>query len=77
MLYGCMIGEGLLIGIQVVVFNCVVIGKNCLVGVGVIVIEGKVFEDGIFILGVFVKVVCKLMEDDIVKMYLNIEMYVV
>ena len=32
MLHGCTIGEGSLIGIQAVVLNRAVIGKNCLVG---------------------------------------------
>ncbi len=34
MLHGCTVGEGSLIGIQAVVLNRAVIGKECLVGAG-------------------------------------------
>ena len=37
MLHGCTIGDGSMIGIQAVILNRAVIGKNCLVGAGAIV----------------------------------------
>ncbi|GIR03878.1 MAG: hypothetical protein CM15mP14_0960 [Rhodospirillaceae bacterium] len=43
MLHGCTIEDGALIGIQAVVLNGAVIGKNCLVGAGALVTEGKFF----------------------------------
>src|SRR5690606_35470421 len=34
MLHGCTIGEGTLIGMQAIVLNRAVIGRNCLIGAG-------------------------------------------
>ena len=51
MLHGCTIGDGSLIGIQAVVLNHAVIGRECLVGAGALVTENKVFPDGSLILG--------------------------
>src|ERR1700678_4097400 len=36
MLHGCTVGDGSLIGIQALVLNGAVIGKNCLVGAGAV-----------------------------------------
>ncbi len=77
MLHGCTVGEGSLIGIQAVVLNRAVIGKDCLVGAGAIVTEGKVFPDRSLILGAPAKAVRELTEDDIAKMRLNAETYAV
>ncbi|MGZ9243809.1 MAG: gamma carbonic anhydrase family protein, partial [Candidatus Binatia bacterium] len=38
-LHGCTIGNGSLVGIQAVVMNRAVIGKNCLVGAGALIPE--------------------------------------
>lgn len=57
MLHGCTIGEGSLIGIQAVVLNRAVIGRQCLVGAGAVVTEGKEFPDNSLILGAPAKVV--------------------
>src|SRR5262249_21079223 len=46
MLHGCSVGECSLIGIQAVVLNGAVIGRECLVGAGAIITEGKNFPDG-------------------------------
>ena len=51
MLHGCTIGDNTLIGIQSVVLNGAKIGKNSIVGAGSIVPEGKVYPDGVLILG--------------------------
>ena len=51
MLHGCTIGDGSLIGIQSVVLNHSVIGKDCLVGAGAVVTEGKSFPDRSVIFG--------------------------
>lgn len=37
MLYGCIIGDNLLIGIGSVVFDGIKIGKNCLIGVNIFI----------------------------------------
>jgi carbonic anhydrase/acetyltransferase-like protein (isoleucine patch superfamily) len=63
MLHGCTIGAGSLIGIQAVVLNRAVIGKQCLVGAGAVVTEGKVFPDRSLILGAPGKVV-RLLSDE-------------
>ena len=44
MLHGCTVGDRSLIGIQAVVMNKAVIGKDCLVGAGSIVTEARCFR---------------------------------
>jgi len=66
MLHGCTVGDGALIGIQAVVLNGAVIGKNCLVAAGALVTEGKVFEDGMLIMG----------SPDMARMHLGTALYV-
>lgn len=51
MLHGCTIGDGSLIGIQAVVLNGAVIGRQCLVGAGALVTERKSFPDRSLIVG--------------------------
>lgn len=51
MLHGCTIGDGSLIGIGSTVLNNARIGKHCLVGAHSLITEGKVFPDGVLILG--------------------------
>jgi len=51
MLHGCTVGDGSLIGIQAVVLNNAVIGRECLVGAGALVTPGKSFPDGVLIIG--------------------------
>jgi carbonic anhydrase/acetyltransferase-like protein (isoleucine patch superfamily) len=41
MLHGCTVGDGSLIGIQAVVLNNAVIGKNCLIGACALVTTGR------------------------------------
>ncbi|MNL01492.1 putative lipopolysaccharide biosynthesis O-acetyl transferase WbbJ [compost metagenome] len=68
-------GEGSLIGIQAVVLNRAVIGKECLVGAGAVVTEGKVFPDRSLILGAPAKVVRELTDADVANLYRNAETY--
>src|SRR6478735_4157557 len=63
MLHGCTIGDGSLIGIQSIVLNRSVIGKDCLVGAGSVVTEGKSFPDRSVIFGSPAKVVRELNEE--------------
>ncbi len=60
MLHGCTIGDGSLIGIQVVVLNGAVIGRNCLIGAGALITEGKQIPDGSLVIGSPAKVVRQL-----------------
>lgn len=76
MLHGCTIGDGSLIGIQAVVLNKAVIGKNCLVGAGAIVTEGKEFPDGSLILGAPAKAVRQLDAEMIARMKRGTDTYV-
>ncbi|MDX3906942.1 MAG: gamma carbonic anhydrase family protein [Pigmentiphaga sp.] len=76
MLHGCTIGDGSLIGIQAVVLNRAVIGRECLVGAGAIVTEGKVFPDRSLILGAPAKVVRQLTDEDVARIRAGVESYV-
>lgn len=76
MLHGCTIGEGSLIGIQAVVLNGAQIGRNCLVGAGALVTEGKVFPDGVLILGSPARVARELTPEAIASMQANTQHYV-
>jgi carbonic anhydrase/acetyltransferase-like protein (isoleucine patch superfamily) len=76
MLHGCTVGDGALIGIQAVVLNGAIIGKNCLVAAGALVTEGKVFEDGMLIMGSPAKAVRPLTDADFMRMHMGTAMYV-
>ena len=76
MLHGCTVGEGSLIGIQAIVMNKAVIGKDCLVGAGAIITEGKVFPDRTLILGAPAKVVRELSDKDVAFLRANAGYYV-
>jgi carbonic anhydrase/acetyltransferase-like protein (isoleucine patch superfamily) len=65
MLHGCTIGDGSLIGIQAVVLNGVVIGRQCIVGACALITEGKTFPDRSVILGAPAQVVRALSDDDL------------
>ena len=76
MLHGCTVGDGSLIGIQAVVMNNAVIGKDCLVGAGAIVTEGKTFADRSLILGSPARMLRTMTDEDIAAMRANAEDYV-
>ncbi|HEX5312233.1 gamma carbonic anhydrase family protein [Aquabacterium sp.] len=76
MLHGCTVKDGALIGIQAVVLNGAVIGKNCLVGAGALVTEGKVFEDGMLILGSPAKAIRPLTQGELDRMHAGTALYV-
>ncbi len=76
MLHGCTVGDGSLIGIQAVVLNGAVIGRHCLVAAGALVTEGKVFEDGMLIMGSPAKAVRPLTEVDMARIKLGTSLYV-
>ena len=69
MLHGCTIDDGSLIGIQALVMNGSVIGKDCVVGAGALVPEGKTYGQRKLILGSPAKVIRELTDDDIEKMH--------
>jgi carbonic anhydrase/acetyltransferase-like protein (isoleucine patch superfamily) len=65
MLHGCTIGDGSLVGIQAVVMNGVVIGRQCIVGAGALLTEGKVFPERTVIMGSPAKAVREVSESDL------------
>lgn len=75
MLHGCSVGNGSLIGIQAVVLNRAVIGKECLVAAGAIVTEGKEFPDRSLILGAPAKAVRTLSDEEVANLRANAEDY--
>jgi len=68
MLHGCTIGAGSLIGIQAVVLNGAVIGRDCLVAAGAVVTERKTFPDRSLIVGAPAKVLRTLSDEDITRL---------
>jgi carbonic anhydrase/acetyltransferase-like protein (isoleucine patch superfamily) len=56
--------EGSLVGIQAVILNGAVIGRNSLVGAGALVTEGKQFEPGSLIVGAPARAVRKLTDEE-------------
>jgi carbonic anhydrase/acetyltransferase-like protein (isoleucine patch superfamily) len=76
MLHGCTIGDGSLVGIGAIVLNGARIGRQCIVGAGALVTMGKVFPDGVLIVGAPAKVVRPLTPDEIAHLDLSAEQYV-
>ncbi len=76
MLHGCTIGDWSLIGIQAVVLNRVVIGRECLVAAGSILTEGKTFPDRSLIMGAPAVVKRELTDDDIAKLRHSAHTYI-
>jgi len=68
MLHGCHVGDRSLIGIGAVVLNHARIGANSLIGANALVTEGKVFPDGVLILGSPAKVVRDLTDEEIARL---------
>ena len=76
MLHGCTIGDGCLIGIQVVVLNGAVIGRDCLIGAGALITEGKQIPDGSLVIGSPAKVVRQLEPAHIERIKRDTDSYV-
>jgi carbonic anhydrase/acetyltransferase-like protein (isoleucine patch superfamily) len=76
MLHGCTIGDGTLIGIQAVVLNNTVVGKDCLVGAGAVLTENKNFPDRSVIFGAPAKAVREVTEDNLMRMRVSAADYV-
>jgi carbonic anhydrase/acetyltransferase-like protein (isoleucine patch superfamily) len=76
MLHGCTVGDGTLIGIQAVVLNNTVVGKDCLVGAGAVLTENKNFPDRSVIFGAPAKAVREVTEDNLMRMRVSAADYV-
>ena len=75
-LHGCTIGDNSLIGIGAIVLNGARIGANSLVGAGALVTEGKVFPDGVLIVGAPARAVRELTAEQIEGLKRSAEHYV-
>ncbi|QEG39924.1 gamma carbonic anhydrase family protein [Roseimaritima ulvae] len=64
-LHGCTIGDHSLIGMQAIVLNRAVIGKDCLVGAAALVTEGKSFPERSLIIGTPAKRVRDLTDEEV------------
>lgn len=76
MVHGCTIGDYSLIGIQAVILNGAVIGRECLVASGALVTERKSFPDRTLIMGVPAKAVRMLTDDEVASLYDSAQDYV-
>jgi carbonic anhydrase/acetyltransferase-like protein (isoleucine patch superfamily) len=76
MLHGCTIGDGTLVGIQAIVYNKAVIGRDCLIAAGALILEGKVFPDRSLIVGAPARLHRSLTDEDLVAMRVNVDAYV-
>lgn len=77
MLHGCTVGDNSLIGIGSVILNRAVIGKYSIVGANTLIPEGKVFPDGVLIVGSPGKVVRELSEEEKARLQKSADHYVV
>ncbi len=75
MLHGCLVGDEALIGIGSVVLNGARIGARSIVGAGSLVTEGKVFPDGVLIIGSPARVVRPLTAEEIARLPGSAERY--
>lgn len=76
MLHGCCIGERTLVGIGSTILNGAKIGSRSIVGAHALVTEGKVFPDGVLVLGAPAKVVRELNEAELADVERAAEVYV-
>ena len=67
-LHGCNIGDGALIGMGASILNDARIGRNCLVGANALVTEGKVFADGMLIVGSPARAIRPLTPEELERM---------
>ncbi len=64
MLHGCSIGDGSLIGMNSVLLNGAGVGTGSIVGAHSLIAEGKVFPDGVLIIGSPGRVVRELKQEE-------------
>ncbi len=75
-LHGCTIGDNSLIGIGAIILNRARIGANSLIGAGALVTEGKVFPDGVLIMGAPARIVRELTPEQIEGLKRSADHYV-
>lgn len=75
-IHGCTIGDGSLVGINSVVLNRVIVGKNCLIGAHSLIPEGRIIEDRSLVLGSPAKFIRFLSPMEIDNLWSTAERYV-
>lgn len=75
-IHGCNISNNVLVGMGSIILNNAKISKNSIVGAGALVTQGKVFEEGVLILGNPAKAVRKLSEEEIKSIKRSADNYV-
>ena len=68
MVHSCTVGAGSLIGIGAVILGHAQIGACSIVGAGALVPEGKVYPDGVLLVGSPARVVRELTPDQIARL---------
>jgi carbonic anhydrase/acetyltransferase-like protein (isoleucine patch superfamily) len=76
MVHGCTIGDGTLIGIQAVILNACVVGRNCLVGACALLTERKQVSEGSLAMGAPARVLRLLNEEEIGQLAAVAQSYV-
>ena len=76
MLHGCTIGDGTLIGIQSIILNKAIIGRDCLVAAGAVVLEGKAFPDRSLVVGAPARLHRSLTDADLASLRRAADVYV-
>ena len=75
-IHGCSISDNVLVGMGSIILNNAKIGKNTIIGAGSLITQGKVFPEGVLILGNPAKVVRKLTDDEIKSIRKSSDNYV-
>ncbi|NLM35450.1 MAG: gamma carbonic anhydrase family protein [Clostridiales bacterium] len=75
-IHGATVEDHCLIGMGAIVLDGSVIGKNTIIGAGSLVTGGKEIPEGVLCLGSPAKVIRKLREDEIEKLYDSAEHYI-
>ena len=76
MVHGCSIGDCSLIGINAVVLDDVVIGRNCLVGANSLVKSRMVIPDGTVVMGSPAKIIRDITDDEIKMIEASANFYI-
>lgn len=76
LLHSCHVGHGSLVGMQSVLMSRSRIGRSSLVAAGSLVTEGKVFPDGVLIMGRPAKAVRELTDDEMAQMQITTRRYI-
>lgn len=75
-IHGCNIENNVLVGMGSIILNDAKIAKNTIIGAGSLITQGKVFPEGVLILGNPAKVIRSLTEDEIKSIKRSADTYV-